>query len=185
VALAALTSAPLPAQTAPTARNHASTTALATSLGVECAHCHTPDRWNDAGKPPFAVAANMFRMVDAINERLQQPGRVTCFTCHAGATQPARQPRPALDEQLARWPAELAAAPESLRLTMAVYNVALGVGCDHCHSLDWKARDKPALQKVALMSSLFELFPAYMPKTARTQCYMCHMGSPRPRQSAP
>jgi hypothetical protein len=84
---------------------------------------------------------------------------VTCITCHGGATQPSRQPRPALDEQLARWPAELAAAPESLKLTMSVYSVALGVGCDHCHLSDWKARDKPALQKVALMSSLFELFP--------------------------
>lgn len=103
IALVALTTAPLSAQmAAPTARNHASTTALAAALGVDCAHCHTPDQWSDAGKPAFGVAANMFRMVDVINDRLQQPGRVTCITCHGGATQPSRQPRPALDEQLAR-----------------------------------------------------------------------------------
>jgi mono/diheme cytochrome c family protein len=72
VALAALASTTVPAQTQPpTARNHASTTALATALGVDCAHCHTPDRWNDAGKPAFGIAASMFRMVDAINDRLQ------------------------------------------------------------------------------------------------------------------
>jgi Photosynthetic reaction centre cytochrome C subunit len=179
VLAAAQLSAQVPAE-APTARNHAAAEPLKAALGVGCDHCHTPDRWSDAGKPAFGVAANMFRMVDAINERLTGTGRVSCVTCHGGATRPARQPRPPLDEQLARWPAALAAAPESQRLGMAVYNVALGVGCDHCHSADWTARDKAPIRTVALMSSLFEIFPKYMPETARTQCYMCHKGSTRP-----
>jgi len=143
------------------------------ALGVECTHCHVQDQWTDETKPTFATARNMIRMVDAVNEKL------------AGVGRPSRVPRTAMDAELARWPAELTNAPESQKNAMTVYNVTLGVGCDHCHSSDWKNSDKAPMKMVKLMASLFAEFPKYMPATARTQCYMCHKGNTRPQLTPP
>src|SRR5262245_4696924 len=104
----------------------------AQSLGVECTHCHVDGKWADASKPPFGIAKNMSAMVSEVNAHLAQPDRVSCWTCHRGEAHPSRQPRPAFDAELAKWPAALAGAPEGRKVTMTVYNVALGVGCDHC-----------------------------------------------------
>ena len=59
------------------------------ALGVECTHCHVEDKWTDAAKPQFATAANMAKMVAAVNEQLGAKDRVSCWTCHAGANTPA------------------------------------------------------------------------------------------------
>jgi hypothetical protein len=68
-------------------------------------------------------------------------------------------------------PAELANAPESVKLTMSVYDVTLHAACTHCHQgTDWKSNKKEAYQMVARMNSMFQVFPQYMPATARTQC---------------
>ena len=151
------------------------------ALGVECTHCHVDGKWTDASKPPFATAASMAKMVTAVNDRLGAGERVSCWTCHAGTAAPARQPRPLLDVELAKWPPALAAAPESQRLAMTVYNVALGVGCDHCHNpADWKDASKPPMKMLPTMDGLFEIFPKFMPPTARTQCFMCHKGKVKP-----
>lgn len=153
------------------------------ALGVECTHCHVVDNWSDDSKPPFATARKMSRMVQVLNgERLKDIGEVSCWTCHGGQVRPARQPRPALDAELAMWPAELQSAPDGLKLGMAVYNVALGVTCDHCHVADWKRADKAPMRTVAKMTAMFDEFPKYMPETARTQCYMCHKGSTKPKR---
>lgn len=152
------------------------------ALGVECTHCHVAGEWSDDSKPPFATARNMARMVKTLNaDSLRDIGEVNCWTCHGGQEKPARQPRPALDAELAKWPAGLASAPDSLKLGMAVYNVALGVSCDHCHVADWKAAEKKPMRTVEKMKAMFEEFPKYMPETARTQCYMCHKGSTKPK----
>jgi hypothetical protein len=152
------------------------------ALGVECTHCHVAGKWSDDSQPPFATARNMSRMVELLNrEPLRDIGEVSCWTCHGGHEKPARQPRPALDAELARWPADLASAPDSLKLGMAVYDVALGVSCDHCHVADWKRAEKKPMRTVEKMTAMFDLFPKYMPETARTQCYMCHKGSTKPK----
>jgi hypothetical protein len=163
------------------AAEHIQTGIFNRSLGVECTHCHVQNQWNDDSKPAFGTARNMLRMVDVLNARLDAAGRISCITCHGGELRPSRQPRAALDEHLARWPAELADAPENRRVTMASYAIALGVTCDHCHTADWAARIKDPIKKVALMNSLFDEFPKYMPATARTQCFMCHKGATKPR----
>ncbi len=151
------------------------------SLGVECVHCHVDGQWTDDTKRPFAIARNMSRMVTAVNERLGGEPKVSCFTCHGGSTRPARQPGDAFDAELARWPADLAGASQGLRITMSVYNVALGVGCDHCHVPgEWANLAKAPNRIVPTMNSLFEIFPSFMPESARTQCYMCHKGSTKP-----
>lgn len=152
------------------------------ALGVDCSHCHVPDQWTDESKPTFAIARNMTRMVEVLNQKLDGVGKVSCSTCHGEQVRPSRLPRPSLDAELEKWPAELADAPEAQKLTMTVYNVSLGVGCDHCHTAEWKNAEKKAMKTVALMSSLFEEFPKYMPPTARTQCYMCHKGSTKPQK---
>lgn len=149
------------------------------ALGVQCAHCHGEGTPGDSPKPALSTARHMLRMVAALNEQLKDRGRVGCQTCHGGSVRPARLPRPELDAVLARWPAGLQIA-EPVRLTMAVYSASLGVGCDHCHTADWKSNEKLAFKTVALMSSLFPTFAKHMPATARTQCYMCHKGSTRP-----
>jgi formate-dependent nitrite reductase cytochrome c552 subunit len=128
----------------------------------------------------------MTRMVDALNgEQLRGVGEIRCWTCHAGQVRPARQPRADFQAELARWPAELSAVPDSTKFAMAVYNVALGVTCDHCHDpSNWKAADKKPMKLVPRMSAMFEEFPKYMPEKAQTQCYMCHQGTIKPKLSS-
>jgi hypothetical protein len=160
---------------------HATDQAYNRALGVSCEHCHVADQWTDASKPPFGTAKNMARMVAALNDgALKDLGEISCWTCHGGQQRPSRQPGEALDAALAKWPAELASAPESQKITMAVYNVALGVDCSHCHTADWKNAEKAAMKTVARMNGMFKEFPKYMPSTARTQCWMCHKASTRP-----
>lgn len=150
------------------------------ALGVECTHCHVEGKWTADTQPAFAVARNMAQMVPFINERLGKPERVSCWTCHRGSVKPSRQPRPLFDAELAKWPTELVAASQSLKTTMSVYNVALGVGCDHCHTADWKSTETAPMKMVRTMNGLFEIFPNFMPATAQTQCFMCHKGSVKP-----
>jgi hypothetical protein len=129
----------------------------------------------------------MFQMVKVLNEnQLAKTSGVSCWTCHAGQTKPSRLPGALLNVEVAKWPAELASAPERLKLTMSVYDVSLHVGCTHCHSpTDWKSNAKSAYRMVALMKSMFTVFPQYMPPTAATQCWMCHKGSTEPKRRKP
>jgi hypothetical protein len=161
--------------------SHATNQDYNRALGVTCEHCHVADRWTDASKPQFATAKNMSRMVVALNEgALKDVGEISCWTCPAGQQRPSRQPRAGLEAELAKWPSALADTHESQKISMAVYNVALGVDCDHCHTRDWTSAEKAPMKLVARMNSMFKEFPKYMPSTARTQCWMCHKGSTRP-----
>ena len=153
-----------------------------TTLDVECSHCHDDGEWTSSSKAPFATARKMAAMVVAVNTRLGELGKVSCGTCHRGGVRPARSPAPAMDVELANWPDSLPDAPQGVRTTMSVYNIALGVTCEHCHDpADWKSSEKRPFKTTAIMNGLFKEFPKYMPATARTQCYMCHQGSRKPR----
>ncbi len=154
------------------------------SLGVECAHCHVQEQWHDASKPAFAIARNMLRMVQTLNtEHLRETKRVSCWTCHGGQTRPERMPGEKFSAIMDKWPEALAGAEEDTKLGMAVYSAALGVGCDYCHiANDWKASARPAYQMVRVMNGMFEVFPKFMPPSARTQCWMCHKGSTTPKR---
>lgn len=78
------------------------------ALGVRCSHCHVgsediplPERDLAAdGNPRKQVAREMMRLVQHLNQErlpaisgLSEP-RVTCYTCHRGATTPAVSPPP-------------------------------------------------------------------------------------------
>jgi hypothetical protein len=80
---------------------------VADSLGVRCDYCHVqanPDftktpanlggwLWNSDDKPQKQKAREMMRMVIALNAtQFAGAQRVTCYTCHRGATQPDRLP---------------------------------------------------------------------------------------------
>ncbi len=80
---------------------------LADSLGVRCDYCHvqaTPDLaktpsnvggwvWDSDDKPQKRTAREMMRLVIDLNTgSFKGKSRVTCYTCHRGATQPARTP---------------------------------------------------------------------------------------------
>lgn len=154
------------------------------SLGVECTHCHVAEQWHDASKPAFAIARNMMRMVRTLNtEHLQHTKGVSCWTCHGGQTRPERMPPEKFSAELEKWPEALANAEEGTKLTMAVYSAALGVGCEYCHVAHyWQASARPAYQMVRVMNGMFEVFPKFMPASARTQCWMCHKGSTTPKR---
>lgn len=185
VPLGALALPQLPAEGARVQPSHAETQAWNRALGVACDHCHTVDRWPDASKAAFATAQNMARMVAALNSGpLKDVGEIACWTCHRGNVRPSRVPREQMDAELAKWPAALKDAPDSTRLTMTVYNVSLGVGCEHCHTGDdWKSAAKAPMKLVPAMNAMFKEFPKYMPPTARTQCYMCHKGATKPERN--
>lgn len=70
---------------------------FARSLGVDCTHCHVPDKWEVEDKPQKQVARDMSAMVSTINRDLLKSIKnlksespiVNCTTCHRGATKPA------------------------------------------------------------------------------------------------
>ena len=67
------------------------------SLGVNCTHCHVPDKWELEDKPQKQVARDMSNMVTVINkEQLRNIKNlksaapiVNCTTCHRGEVKPA------------------------------------------------------------------------------------------------
>ncbi len=71
--------------------------AFSRSLGVDCTHCHTPDRWEADDKPQKQVARDMAAMMARINGELLKGVRnlkspqptINCTTCHRGEIKPA------------------------------------------------------------------------------------------------
>ena len=72
------------------------------ALGVNCGGCHLPRNFVSEDHPRKAVARRMIEMTRQLNatyfpdfvpaEGQSTLGRVTCYTCHQGETQPARAP---------------------------------------------------------------------------------------------
>jgi hypothetical protein len=80
---------------------------VADSLGVRCDHCHVQSKpdltrtpanvggwvWESDDKPAKRIARDMMRMVIDLNKSsFGGRSRVTCYTCHQGARDPARTP---------------------------------------------------------------------------------------------
>lgn len=69
----------------------------ARSLGVNCTHCHVPEKWEAEDKPQKQIAREMSAMVTTINGGLLSkiknlkgtPPTINCTTCHRGETKPA------------------------------------------------------------------------------------------------
>lgn len=69
---------------------------FARSLGVNCAHCHVPDKWEAEDKAQKQVARDMSAMTARINgEMLKNIGNlksasptINCTTCHRGEVKP-------------------------------------------------------------------------------------------------
>jgi Photosynthetic reaction centre cytochrome C subunit len=160
---------------------------FAQALGVDCVHCHVQDDWSNASKAPYETARRMSEMVRTVNAGpLAGLKEIECWTCHSGQPQPARLPVASWRAVQIDWPASLPDSPEQLKLAMSVYSASLGVDCGYCHSpSDWRSDAKPPFRMVARMNAMFELFPAFMPPTARTQCFMCHKGATSPSRRTP
>lgn len=150
------------------------------ALGVECVHCHEGEDFERGGKKTYVMARRMARMAAAVSEKyLKAEGGVTCRTCHRGSVRPARLPGDALDLELATWPENLETVREQHALTMSVFNLSLGVKCQHCHSeSSWKSGTKDQHATAKRMASMFDEFPRHLgPRSGRMQCFTCHHGS--------
>ncbi len=70
---------------------------FAKSLGVNCTHCHVPDKWEAEDKTQKQTARDMSAMVSTINRDLlkniknlkSEMPLVNCTTCHRGDVKPA------------------------------------------------------------------------------------------------
>jgi hypothetical protein len=70
---------------------------FARSLGVNCTHCHVPDKWESEDKTQKQAARDMSTMVSTINKELlrniknlkSESPIVNCTTCHRGQITPA------------------------------------------------------------------------------------------------
>lgn len=70
---------------------------FAKSLGVNCTHCHVPDKWEAEDKTQKQTARDMSAMVSTINRDLlksiknlkSESPLVNCTTCHRGEVKPA------------------------------------------------------------------------------------------------
>lgn len=66
--------------------------AFSASLGVDCAHCHTPEQWEKDDKETKQTARKMWTFTSKLNQDLKEAigkGQVNCTTCHRGQTKPA------------------------------------------------------------------------------------------------
>ncbi len=69
----------------------------ARSLGVNCTHCHTPEKWEAEEKPTKQIAREMSAMVGKINGEMLKNIKnlksenpvINCTTCHRGQVKPA------------------------------------------------------------------------------------------------
>ena len=70
---------------------------FARSLGVNCTHCHVPDKWDSEEKPQNQIAREMSAMAARINNELlkgiknlkSETPTINCTTCHRGEVKPA------------------------------------------------------------------------------------------------
>jgi hypothetical protein len=70
---------------------------FARSLGVNCTHCHVPDKWEAEDKTQKQTARDMSNMVTTINKEMlrnikhlkSETPIVNCTTCHRGEVKPA------------------------------------------------------------------------------------------------
>jgi len=72
------------------------------ALGVNCGGCHVPRNFPSEDNPRKAVARRMIEMTRALNQKYfpgyvpadgeSSLGKITCYTCHQGATQPLKGP---------------------------------------------------------------------------------------------
>jgi len=72
------------------------------ALGVSCGGCHVPRNFASEDNPRKAIARRMIEMTRDLNAQYfpnftpadgeSSLGRVTCYTCHQGTTQPAKGP---------------------------------------------------------------------------------------------
>lgn len=72
------------------------------ALGVKCDHCHVQGNFASDEKSPKRVARRMLEMTRALNSQYFPKhavregesvlGRVTCYTCHQGTTEPRMAP---------------------------------------------------------------------------------------------
>jgi hypothetical protein len=113
---------------------------IASSLGVDCAFCHVPGKFEADDKGAKKTARNMIAMTAAINKdafggRLQ----VTCFSCHRGSARPVAVP-PVLEtdgaapKPPAPAPATAGAAAPTADEILAKYVSAVG-GADAMHKV--------------------------------------------------
>jgi hypothetical protein len=156
------------------------------ALGVSCSYCHVPGSFALEDKPQLLTAREMYRMTSTFGTGLlADRGGLTCWTCHRGQPKPARFPSAELQPALAKWPADLASAPDGVKLTMTVYARSLGVTCEFCHVPgDWKSQAKAPMRTVPTMLALFTEMPKLSPVAAnRSQCWMCHQGQRTPERA--
>jgi hypothetical protein len=70
---------------------------FARSLGVDCTHCHVPDKWESEEKTQKQTARDMWAMMGKINGELlkniknlkSETPTINCTTCHRGEVKPA------------------------------------------------------------------------------------------------
>jgi hypothetical protein len=69
----------------------------ARSLGVDCTHCHVPEKWEVEDKPQKQIAREMSAMAARINSEMlkgiknlrSETPTINCTTCHRGEIKPA------------------------------------------------------------------------------------------------
>jgi len=72
-----------------------------TALNVQCSYCHVQGDFASDRNPKKEIARNMILMTREVNAKFPEDGRarVSCYTCHRGATTPLTAAPPEASKQ--------------------------------------------------------------------------------------
>jgi hypothetical protein len=172
------------------------------TVGVDCAYCHVPHKWDADDKQPKQTTRQMFGMLGFIKTTYfaGQP-KVSCWTCHRGESTPAKLALdPAATDRVAKMidipaadkekPAEqvfkniqvFKGVPAGrIATAMAGISTSLGARCNFCHNPDDFASDEKDAKKTA--REMIKMRGEIASKFATSNsfgCYTCHHGHQTP-----
>jgi hypothetical protein len=175
---------------------------IASSLGVQCTHCHVQDQFEKDDLPTKQNARRMFNMEKVIHKEIGS-NKVTCYTCHRGLPKPGPQsfsPRDWQPPKENRWADQEKKTAEQVfkniqvlknelatnwMTVMSFMSASLGVDCTHCHVQGaFEKDDKPAKQTARKMLNMVTAVgKQFYEKGNRISCYTCHRGKPQPEMN--
>lgn len=166
------------------------------SLDVRCTFCHNFRDYSLDEKEHKIQARRMVAMIQYLNKDFFMENRVSCFTCHAGSSEPVRIPEdfPELPSLLTegkekRIPEDFTNVrrlqhliEDQYNLVMDFFVASLGVWrCTFCHErMDYSADEKTHKLRAREMIGMVQHVNKNYFEKELLNCFVCHKGQQQP-----